>query len=84
MAYSRFVFFAFIALSVLLAVGVESTKMASDDSVWSSNKGGSLCCNDHPKFGVCTKDSSCNSWCLKGCDNGNGGFCKEKLCHFDC
>ncbi|KAG2238915.1 hypothetical protein Bca52824_089775 [Brassica carinata] len=83
MACSRFVFFAIIALSVLLA-GVESTKMVSEDSIWSSNKEGSLCCNDHPKFGECTKDSSCSSWCREGCDNGKGGFCKKKLCHCYC
>ncbi|KAF8077106.1 hypothetical protein N665_1061s0008 [Sinapis alba] len=83
MACSRFVFFALIALSVLLA-GVESTKMVSEDSIWYSNKGGSLCCNDHPKFGVCTDDSSCNSWCMQGCDNGKGGYCKKKFCHCYC
>ncbi|XP_018457973.1 putative defensin-like protein 27 [Raphanus sativus] len=77
MANSRSFFFAFIALSVLLAV-------VSEDSVWSSNKGGSLCCNDHPKFGVCTDNRHCNSWCLKGCDNKKGGFCKRRICHCYC
>ncbi|CAA7059817.1 unnamed protein product [Microthlaspi erraticum] len=38
----------------------------SESSVWSPNIGASLCCKDHPKFGVCT-DTSCNKWCLQGC-----------------
>ncbi|CAH2078596.1 unnamed protein product [Thlaspi arvense] len=83
MAYSRFIFFAFVALSVLLA-GVKSTEIVSEDSIWSSNKGGSLCCNDHPKFGVCTDDAKCSNWCREGCDNGKCGFCKKSLCHCFC
>ncbi|KAL9278844.1 putative defensin-like protein 20-27 [Arabidopsis thaliana] len=53
--------------------------------------GGSLCCNNHPKFGKCnTKNDEqrCNSWCLNGCDNGKGGYCKSMShggqCHCYC
>ncbi|CAL9232107.1 unnamed protein product [Arabidopsis halleri] len=73
MAYRRFVFFAFIALSVLLAY-----------SILSPNKRASLCCKDHPEFGVCTKNTKCNKWCRRGCKNGKGGFCKRKVCHCYC
>ncbi|WZZ30296.1 hypothetical protein YC2023_013697 [Brassica napus] len=40
----------------------------------------SLCCNTHPEFGRCIPNLDtrrCNSWCLKGCDNKKGGFCKR-------
>ncbi|XP_019058720.1 PREDICTED: putative defensin-like protein 23 [Tarenaya hassleriana] len=55
-------------------------------------KGKSLCCNTHPKFGRCdTEDDEdrCNRWCLDGCDNGRGGWCKplshrRKQCHCYC
>ncbi|XP_020875082.1 putative defensin-like protein 27 [Arabidopsis lyrata subsp. lyrata] len=77
MVHSRFVFFAFLALSVLLAVNEE-------DSIWSSNKGDSLCCNDHPEFGICTNNISCNKWCLQGCSSKRGGFCKRRICHCYC
>ncbi|VYS63183.1 unnamed protein product [Arabidopsis thaliana] len=52
MVHPRFVFFAFLALSVLLA-DIEATKVMNEDSILSSNKGDSLCCNDHPEFGIC-------------------------------
>ncbi|XP_019058620.1 PREDICTED: defensin-like protein 22 [Tarenaya hassleriana] len=54
-------------------------------------RGNSLCCNTHPEFGKCdTKDEEgkCNQWCLKGCSNGKGGWCKPlprgKQCHCYC
>ncbi|CDY70095.1 BnaCnng66680D, partial [Brassica napus] len=53
MIQSRYVFFAFLALSFLLA-DVEATELVSDGSIFSPNKGAaSLCCNDHSVFGVC-------------------------------
>ncbi|CDY62558.1 BnaA03g58420D [Brassica napus] len=55
MIQSRYVFFAFLALSFLLA-DVEATELVSDGSIFSPNKGAvSLCCNDHPVVGVCVK-----------------------------
>ncbi|KAG7620996.1 Defensin-like protein 20-27 [Arabidopsis suecica] len=80
MVHPRFVFVAFLALSVLLA-DIEATKVVNEDSIWSSNKVDSLCCNDHPEFGICT-NKSCNKWCLQGCTRG--GFCKRKICHCYC
>ncbi|CAG7891344.1 defensin-like protein 22 [Brassica rapa] len=50
----------------------------------------SLCCNTHPEFGRCIPNLDtrrCNSWCLKGCDNKKGGFCKRingGQCHCYC
>ncbi|CAH2072375.1 unnamed protein product [Thlaspi arvense] len=51
----------------------------------------SLCCNTHPKFGTCKTPQDkkrCNSWCLKGCNNKKGGFCKPlptgAKCHCYC
>ncbi|CAL9225989.1 unnamed protein product [Arabidopsis halleri] len=81
MVHSRFVFFAFLALSVspfYLRV------ILNDDSIWSSNKGDSLCCNDHHEFGTCTNNINCNKWCLQGCSSKRGGFCKRKICHCYC
>ncbi|XP_020877533.1 putative defensin-like protein 27 [Arabidopsis lyrata subsp. lyrata] len=83
MAYRRFVFFAFIALSVLLAC-VESISMVREDSILPPNKRASLCCKDHPEFGVCTSNTKCNKRCLRGCKNRKGGFCKRKVCHCYC
>ncbi|XP_024004307.1 putative defensin-like protein 27 [Eutrema salsugineum] len=77
MVHSRFFLFAFLALFVILA------DVVSDGSIWSPTKGTSLCCKDHPEFGVCS-DRSCKKWCLQGCDNKKGGFCKNKICHCYC
>ncbi|XP_010530645.1 PREDICTED: defensin-like protein 22 [Tarenaya hassleriana] len=51
----------------------------------------SLCCNTHPKFGKCNTnhdEERCNQWCLKGCSNQKGGFCKHfshgGQCHCYC
>ncbi|WZY85152.1 hypothetical protein YC2023_031536 [Brassica napus] len=61
MIQSRYVFFAFLALSFLLA-DVEATELVSDGSIFSPNKGAvSLCCNDHPVVGVCV-NRNCNKW----------------------
>ncbi|AED92684.1 putative defensin-like protein 23 [Arabidopsis thaliana] len=54
--------------------------------------GSSLCCNTHAKFGACNTYQDrkrCNKWCLDGCDNKKGGFCKRfaggaKKCHCYC
>ncbi|CAN8274573.1 unnamed protein product [Cochlearia groenlandica] len=78
MVNSKMVFFAFLALSVLLA-------MMSESSIWSQSKGvSSLCCKDHYNFGVCNVNRHCNKWCLRGCNNKKGGFCKKKVCHCYC
>ncbi|KAF2534590.1 hypothetical protein F2Q70_00032777 [Brassica cretica] len=78
MIQSRYVFFAFLALSFLLA------ELVSDGSIFSPNKGAaSLCCNDHSVFGVCV-DRNCNKWCRQGCASKRGGFCKKKLTNIVC
>ncbi|CAF2024855.1 hypothetical protein HID58_077904 [Brassica napus] len=83
MIQSRYVFFAFLALSFLLA-DVEATELVSDGSIFSPNKGAaSLCCNDHSVFGVCV-DRNCNKWCRQGCASKRGGFCKKKLTNIVC
>ncbi|XP_024012594.1 putative defensin-like protein 23 [Eutrema salsugineum] len=67
-------------LILLLSVDVEG-----------SESDGSLCCNTHPNFGVCKTQQDkkrCNTWCLKGCKNKKGGFCKRlpsrPQCHCYC
>ncbi|XP_019089109.1 PREDICTED: putative defensin-like protein 27 [Camelina sativa] len=81
MVHTRIIVFVFLALTILHA----ATKVVNEDSVWSFiNKGASLCCNDHPEFGVCTNNSKCNKWCRQGCSNKRGGFCKRKICHCYC
>ncbi|XP_018469817.1 defensin-like protein 22 [Raphanus sativus] len=53
-------------------------------------EGNSKCCNTHPEFGKCDPISDnrrCNQWCLQGCDNKKGGFCKRingGQCHCYC
>ncbi|KAL0728438.1 hypothetical protein Bca4012_024531 [Brassica carinata] len=50
----------------------------------------SRCCNTHPEFGKCDPihdTRRCNRWCLQGCNNGKGGFCKRingGQCHCYC
>ncbi|XP_018444931.1 defensin-like protein 22 isoform X2 [Raphanus sativus] len=75
-------FFSFALLLVLvLATNVEGYGIEGS---------GSLCCNTHPKFGKCNPSNDkerCNSWCLDGCDNGKGGYCKPTnggQCHCYC
>ncbi|KAL0733278.1 hypothetical protein Bca4012_009488 [Brassica carinata] len=85
MIHSRFVFFALITLSILLA-DAEATKVVSDGAIWSPNKSVSFCCSDHPEMGVCD-EISCNEWCIhNGCvsERERGGYCKNKICHCAC
>ncbi|KAF8099041.1 hypothetical protein N665_0254s0041 [Sinapis alba] len=72
--------FSFALLLVLFSVDVEGYVLER----------ASLCCNTHPKFGKCNPkydNKRCNRWCLNGCDNGKGGFCKRVnggQCHCYC
>ncbi|ESQ38981.1 hypothetical protein EUTSA_v10001718mg [Eutrema salsugineum] len=77
----KFISFALL-LVLLFSIDVEGS---------ASTESGSLCCNSHPKFGVCNPSQDtdrCNKWCLNGCNNGKGGYCKPlphgAQCHCFC
>ncbi|CAH2072374.1 unnamed protein product [Thlaspi arvense] len=72
-----------VSLAMLLVLLFTIDVEGSDNS--------SLCCNTHPKFGPCKipqDNERCNTWCLQGCDNKKGGFCKPlptgSKCHCFC
>ncbi|RID42559.1 hypothetical protein BRARA_J02433 [Brassica rapa] len=74
--------FSFALLLVLVfAIDVEGHGLEA---------GASLCCNTHPKFGKCNPSHDkerCNRWCLSGCANEKGGYCKPSnggQCHCYC
>ncbi|CDY09536.1 BnaC05g23830D [Brassica napus] len=61
-------------------------------SIYVEGSDNSLCCNTHAKFGACKTQQErkrCKTWCLKGCKNKKGGFCKRlprgaARCHCYC
>ncbi|KAL9278814.1 putative defensin-like protein 20-27 [Arabidopsis thaliana] len=74
--------FALILILTFSVIDVEGYNVES---------GGSLCCNNHPKFGKCNTNNDnqrCNRWCHNGCGNGKGVYCKAMshggLCHCYC
>ncbi|EOA22116.1 hypothetical protein CARUB_v10002673mg [Capsella rubella] len=73
MAYSKFVLYAILAVSLLLS-GAE-TKTAVGHRL-------AKCCNHQPQFGKCdTKkdDDRCTKMCMNGCSTNKGGGCQPIL-----